>query len=160
MGHKRWTICGFHFCSVCGAHAYHFPAPKLLKLCKAVPEKSRDHHLRRHLKLMHAGQHPESKRFIGVARRCFASSAQAESDGSYGRLARARIQDNRCTDARPPKKCRVSNNNISPADLASQVGPSRSGSNSSRHTAADSLPCDTPAPKRRRSDHRTDIDHG
>ena len=155
-----WSSSGFLFCSVCGGHAYRYPAPKLLKTCQVVPVNAQGHHLRRHLRLMHAGKHPESKRFIGVAKRLFASTAHAERAGTYGRAARARVQVDSSTEARAVKNRRVDpGNNISPSGLASHSGPDR-GSNSSRPTAACPFHDGAPEPKRPRSDHRTGTDYG
>ena len=92
-----WTIAGFLFCSECGARGYRYPAPNLLLECMAVPLIQREHHIRRKLKRMHDGRHPDSNVEIGDARRLFSSAERATGDHTY--LGSKRRALSKCNDA-------------------------------------------------------------
>ena len=58
LGRNNFHVIGLFFCSICGAHAFHPPAPKLQKECEG-PTKGTNG--RRVLAALRSGKHPDSR---------------------------------------------------------------------------------------------------
>ena len=57
FGRNNFHVIGLFFCSICGAHAFHPPAPKLQKKCTGPATGNG----RRVLAMLRSGKHPDSR---------------------------------------------------------------------------------------------------